>query len=126
MNDDIKTAFCEATIDTFDALYQAPNLDDPAVVKSLDTAYVYLADVTKAPAQVLFDNISRGAHNLIQASDHRMLISGTEPRALTCDTCGRLISHHNSDRDAYAVLLRAVQDIEAIATLLATPVPRKK
>lgn len=117
MTDDISTAFAEAAIDTFDALRRSPQLDDPAVVKPLDTAYVYLEEVTTAPAQVLFEHISKGAHDLIEASDHVMLVSGTKPRELTCDTCGRLISHHNSDRDSYSVMLAAIQDIEAIARL---------
>lgn len=125
---DINTAFTEAVIDTFEALYASPRLDDPAVVKPLDTTYQYLQEVTTASAQVLFNVVSQGAHNLINASDHRMLISGAKPRELTCDTCGRLISHHGrgNDQSAYDTLLSAVQDIEAIATLLATPDPRKK
>lgn len=126
MTTDIDNAFSEAVIDTFEALYQAPRLDDPAVVKSLDTAYVYLQEVTGAAAQVLFNTISKGAHDLIGASDHRMLISGTKPRELTCDTCGRLISHHGQNRDAYAVMLNAIQDIEAISRLLSAPDPRTK
>ena len=126
MTEDISNAFSEAAIDTFEALYQSPKLDDPQVVKPLDTAYVYLQQATGASAQVLFDVISRGAHTLIEASDHRMLVSGTKPRELTCDTCGRLLSHHGQNRDAYSVLLSAIQDIEAIARLHATPDPRKK
>lgn len=125
MTDDIYTAFTEAVIDTFDALYKSPTLTDPAVVKPLDVTYVYLQEATSASAQVLFDVVSRGAHELIEASDHRMLVSGTKPRELTCDTCGRLLSHHGHNRDAYATLLTAVQDIEALARLHATPDPRK-
>lgn len=124
MSNDINTAFCEAAIDTFEALYKAPKLDDPAVVKPLDMTYVYLQEVTGASAQVLFNVISKGAHDLISASDHRMLVSGTKPRELTCDTCGRLISHHGNG-EAYKTLLEAVQDIEAIAALHAAA-PRKK
>ena len=126
ITDDINTAFTEAVIDTFEALYKSPDLTDAAVVKPLDGAYVYLAETTSANAQVLFNVVSLGARNLITDSDHRMLISGTKPRELTCDTCGRLISHHGQDRDAYAVMLSAVQDIEAIALLHATADPRKK
>ena len=125
---DINSAFTEAVIDTFEALFASPKLDDPAVVKPLDTTYEYLQAATTASAQVLFNVISRGSHDLIEASDHRMLISGTKPRELTCDTCGRLISHHGrgNDQSAYATLLSAVQDIEALAPLIATPDPRKK
>jgi hypothetical protein len=118
MTDDIYNAFCEATIDTFDALRKSPQLNDPTVVKELDTSYVFLKEVTGVSPQVLFDNISKGAHDLIQASDHVMLVSGTHPRELTCDTCGRLVSHHG-DQGAYKQLLTAVQDIEAIAALSA-------
>lgn len=116
MTDDTLTAFAEAAIDTFDALRRSPKLNSPAVVKSLDTGYVYLQEVTGAPAQVLFDNISRGAHDILTASDHIMLVSGDSPRALTCDTCGRLLSHH-ADAASYATFLTAVQDIEAIHAL---------
>lgn len=126
MSTDINAAFCEATIDTFEALYASPKLDDPAIVKPLDTAFVYLQEVTSASAQVLFNVISKGAHDLIEASDHVMLISGTTPRELTCDTCGRLISHHGQNRDAYATMLTAIQDIEAIVRLNATVDPRTK
>lgn len=126
MTDDINAAFTEAVIDTFEALYASPKLDDPAVVKPLDATYVYLQEATGAAPQVLFDVISKGAHDLISASDHRMLISGTKPRELTCDTCGRLISHHGQDRDAYTRMLAAVQDIEALSVLHSTPDPRGK
>lgn len=126
MTDEINRAFCEAAIDTFDALSKSPQLDDPAVVKPLDTAFVYLEEVTSAPAQVLFNVLSKGAHDIVEASDHIMLISGTKPRELSCDTCGRLISHHNADRESYATFGDAVSDIEAIAALYAVADPRKK
>ncbi len=121
MTSDILNAFAEAAIDTFDALHRSPQLNDPVVVKELDTAYVYLHELTGASAQVLFNNISLGAHNIIAASDHVMLVSGATPRELTCDTCGRLVSHHCAPEDG-AVFLTAVQDIEAInAMVAATP-----
>ena len=121
MTTDIYPAFCEAVADTFDALRKSPLLNDGPVVKELDTSFVYLSGVTQVGPQVLFDNISKGCFDLKAASDHVILVSGKHPRELTCDTCGRLLSHHG-DSDAYAMLLAAVQDIEAIAALhAATP-----
>lgn len=122
---DISTAFTETTIDTFDALYKSPDLTNPAVVKPLDGTYGYLAAVTSAPAQLLFDTISRAAADIIAASDHRMLVGGHTPRALTCDTCGKLLSHHSADADAYTGMHKAISDIETIIAMHKVPDPRK-
>jgi len=116
MTNDIHTAFAEAVADTFDALRRSPNLTDGTVVKELDTSYVYLSEVTRVSPQILFNNISKGAYDIKAASTHPILVSGTHPRELTCDTCGRLLSHHGPD-ESYKTLLTAVQDIEAIAAL---------
>lgn len=115
-DDTIPTAFSEAVIDTFEALYASPQLNDQEVLRKLNLSYQHLQLQANVPAQVLFDNVSKGSHDLIQASDHIMLIAGTHPRELTCETCGRLLSHHDQV-GAYASLLAAVQDIEAIIAL---------
>ncbi|HWL78040.1 hypothetical protein [Microbacterium sp.] len=116
MTNDIHIAFSEAVADTFDALRKSPLLNDPAVVKELDTSYVFLSEVTRVDPQVLFNNISKGAYDVSHASDHIILVSGKHPRELACDTCGKLLSHHGPAA-SYKTLLTAVQDIEAIAAL---------
>lgn len=114
MNPDIQLAFTDAATDTFDALTRSPHLDDPAVVKPLDAAYLFLQEVTGVSAQILFNNISRAAFVQVEASDHVMLVSGSAARELSCDTCGRLLLAHG----AYDEMRTVIDDLEAVSTLL--------
>lgn len=118
---DIYTAFAEATIDTFDALYKGLAGTDAQVhievLRDLNPSYVHLAEVTQIDPQVLLNNISLGAKLIVDDSDHRMLVSGTTPRELRCDTCQKLLSSHAKGAGVFDVLLVAFQDIEAIAAL---------
>lgn len=116
ITEDIYTAFSEAVADTFDALRRSPLLTDPAVIKELDATYVYLAEVAQIGPQVLFNNISKAVYDIAHASDHIILVSGKHPRELTCDTCGKLLSHHGTQA-SYKEMLVVVQDLEAIVAL---------
>jgi hypothetical protein len=126
MTTDIHSAFAEATIDTFEALREGPQaLTDPKVVKPLDQAFVFLSEVTGVSAQILFNNISRGAHEIISASDHVILVSGARIREMRCDTCARLLTHHGAT--PAPTYFTAVNDVEALAALhLASAVEESK
>ncbi len=118
------TATAEAMIDTFDALTRSPRFSDPTVLKELNSSYMYLEELTKGenvpdgqpngiPAQAFLNDISEGVQLVLDASDHRMLVSGATPRELKCDTCGKLISHHDRT-GSYTKLGNAVSNIETI------------